>query len=892
MDIRLNNFRQASGGFLQRELKLDQGNGAILQSSQCRLVSRLNGWINSKLLGQQQPVVQRAQARAEVKQQFLCLLRRSEGDKRAMDALEACGLPSNWAVNDRPLTNHQVRKIFDKAQEFRQGSVRHNDRMLSNALAKLPGAENRDLRAAISRALKTDSRYGSQKLDEDDLRTLCEHAKAELHAVRRQQCLERFPALSQVVLDAPENSPLRRMDLNPATLINDLLNVSQSMGLLSPELSRAFQHMDQTSELLGRQAWNTDKLRTLSMGLKQQVQGLEAAATELCCVAQSPEPPKQLRDALCVDISRQVELLQAKSAYVDELSLIDPLTDRSVKHSNLVWAYAGQSLLAQLDDMVSEGHVRLNDQQRAVLADVWHGWANVCHTYNQHYELTSQDLDALQAIPAPRKDNRDAHPIVQGKRDTLQKLRSLLEHADIPKDVLETLFSKKSLVRAERTALSGIHTWQSLRRDIPVMRDGVMRTYRSEITPAHLFDRRLGIDIAGARSGGVSSGFKDSEDHARSLKVSRLLDQSGRVMTTVVGHGVLDMWAIQDEALRRQASQRGAKEVLELALSNNSRLMARLTGPEQAASKQSPRLVHVSVNLISPDSVRERLPGMKDYKEKTYTFNQFQAFEDNSGPGRTLRLLGENHQNGADTVRVDVDVITFSFGINAIATGTAQHFLFGAWSNVHEHNTRNMVKLVGDLGEGRFGAVGTLPGGFIGEVHDRLQDLQHAPLTAASTRQKAADLMAQLRGQTDLVRTMFTQHAFRVGKGDTAKMGREILVLQGLAEQGLDLVGATDLAGTMSKGCKSDKDRGGVTDVELKTKLILRDLGGDMEPDERLEGDDQGVYYTVSAGSGQLENQRWNTGLAGSKEVRHLKARLPDPEVRQFLCGLGKFTKA
>ncbi len=69
-------------------------------------------------------------------------------------------------------------------------------------------------------------------------------------------------------------------------------------------------------------------------------------------------------------------------------------------------------------------------------------------------------------------------------------------------------------------------------------------------------------------------------------------------------------------------------------------------------------------------------------------------------------------------------------------------------------------------------------------------------------------------------------------------------------------------------------------------------MGGDLDPDERLEGDDQGVYYTVSSGSGLLENQRWDTGLAGSKEARHLKARLLDPEVRQFLCGLGKFAKA
>jgi phosphatidylinositol-4,5-bisphosphate 4-phosphatase len=301
--------------------------------------------------------------------------------------------------------------------------------------------------------------------------------------------------------------------------------------------------------------------------------------------------------------------------------------------------------------------------------------------------------------------------------------------------------------------------------------------------------------------------------------------------------------------------------------------------------------VHVSVNLISPDTMRDFF-GVQDYQERTYTQNQFRAFEENSGPGQTLRVFDPDRPGQKGQARqVDVDTITFSFGINGIATSGLQN-LMGVWNNVHEHNTANMIKLVGDLGQGEFGARGVRPGGFVGEVYDRLETVLKDPGTPPEQRAKAEGLMAQLRGQTDLVRGMFTEKTFREGNGDTAKMGREILVLQGLAEQGLDLVGAKDLAGTMSKGCKSDKDRGGVTDVELKSKLILRDLGGEMNPDERLQGDDQGVYYTVSSSSGQLENQRWNTGLSGSKEAGHLKDRLPDPEVRQFLCGLGKFAKA
>jgi phosphatidylinositol-4,5-bisphosphate 4-phosphatase len=206
--------------------------------------------------------------------------------------------------------------------------------------------------------------------------------------------------------------------------------------------------------------------------------------------------------------------------------------------------------------------------------------------------------------------------------------------------------------------------------------------------------------------------------------------------------------------------------------------------------------------------------------------------------------------------------------------------MLGVWSNVHAHNTANMVKLIGNLGEGVFGAVGTPPGGFIGDVYDLAKE-------AVNTEQ-----LEKLRIQTDVVRQLFTSRAFVEGRGDTAKMGREILALQTLAEETSDILRIDDMAATMSKGCKSDKDRGGVTDTELKTKLILQDMGGEVRSDARLVNDDQQAYYTVSASSGQLENQRWNTGLGGSKEAGHLKERLPDLQVREYLSGLGKFTSA
>ncbi|WP_368641165.1 inositol phosphate phosphatase SopB [Castellaniella ginsengisoli] len=931
MALGLEGFRQLGSGVFEREIRRNpQGQEGVRQSGLSRLVGRIQGWFRSP---QEQQA--RVQERIQVKQAFLGLLEKTEGQAGALRALRACGLPRDWANNDRPLTNHQIGKILNKAQEYRLQVVRHNESLLGQTLRGLEGPELRDERAAVIRAVRNDSRYGNTPLSRTDVQSLRTRAETELRELRAGQCGERFPELTQLIQDAPKGSPLSRIELNPARLTEGLRQVYGGGPRHDPQVAQALEHLDRTTELLGRQAWNQDSLQGLSDELGHQRDdlgvcqgglrdGMETLRNELDTLTEElNEVDRGLQEALVGsreaktlqarkdalegqirfgneklsvsqalvhEMDRQIGLLDAKRGYVDEMRLTDPLTNRSVKHSDLIWAQAGNYLLDRLSEEARGGDPALTEEQLGALAQVRGQWTQLCEARSQAYR-DSDDVSTLQPIEAPSKSNKDTHPIVQGKRDTMQDLRARLEGIGIPRNTLDALFSKSSMTRSERQALAGLETWQPVMRDMPVMRDGVIRTYKSEVVPAQFIGHELGVDLGEGRIGGVSAGVKDSEDHARNLKVSRLRDPDGQVMTTVVGHGVLDMWGVEGGNDRQTSNERGAREVLEVALTSNERLRGVLTDPERPQDAPPPRLVHVSVNLISPDSLRDNL-GIRDYQERTYTQNQFRAFEANSGPGQTLRVFDPNNPAQRGEARtVNVDAITFSFGINAISTGGREMFM-RVWNNVHKHNTANMIKLVGDLGEGGFGARGVRPGGFVGEVYDRLEAVVNDPGTPPGQLAKAEGLMAQLRGQTDLVRTLFTEESFRTGNGDTAKMGREILVLQGLAEQGLGLVGATDLAGTMSKGCKSDKDRGGVTDVELKAKLILRDLGGEMNPDERLQGDDQGVYYTVSSSSGQLENQRWNTGMGGSKEAGHLKDRLPDPEVRQFLCGLGKFAKA
>lgn len=919
-------FRQIGTGMLDmdREVKRDLGNDGLRQSSSSRLSARIQGFFNPPTAPIQQ--LQHV-SRAGIKQEFYDLLVKTEGREgaqRAMRAVVGDGL-GGWLTNDRPLTTRTVSLVLDKAQEYRMGCVKHNEKQLGQVIkdfARLQEPGLRDARAEVARAIKSDPRYGSEKLSKNDIDDLVYQALEKYEGTRAGECEKRFPGLSKLVKEP--GSGFGDVDLEPKTLLG---GIAVTFGAKEPVVTKGLAAMQETTELLGKSAWNQTDLKNLGQQLtdkRNEIDGLLNQAIERDLVVSDrirtldtqittleqrldtlPKndpgraglinqidaakeekaaliPTRDLLLAMEQDLDHQLHLIHSKIAYVDELRLNDPLSDRSVKHSNLVWANAGNVLLDKLDKAIEDGEVNLSGSQRLALQKARLDWQDKIGEVSKAYR-DSRDGD-LQSVSGNKKETN--HPIVQGKEGIQTELRALLEGVGVPKEALKDLLGDKSWKQAEPKALSTLETWQPVNRDMVIMRDGVMRTYKSEITPGHLIDSRLGVVGQDGKVGGTSAGVTDSLDHARNLKVSKLIGTDGQPMTTMIGHGVLDMWGVQDPQARKQSNETGAKEVLELALSSNDRLRTSLETRDPLNPGPNPKLVHVSVNLISPDSLRDKL-GVNAYQERTYTFNQFEAFGSNSGVDKDLRLLGGDHQNR--TAKVDVDTITFSFGINAIATGTREK-LMRTWSNVHEHNTQNMIKLVGDLGEGKFGARGARPGGFVGDVYDRLEQVAN-DLTDPN-HAKAQEMMGQLREQTDLVRGMFTEETFRTGNGDTAKMGREILVLQGMAEQGLQLIGATDLAGTMSKGCKSDKDRGGVTDVEVKSKLILRDMGGEMNPDERLQGDDQGVYYTVSSSSGQLENQRWNTGLSGSKEAGHLKDRLPDPQVRQYLCGLGAFAKA
>ena len=131
----------------------------------------------------------------------------------------------------------------------------------------------------------------------------------------------------------------------------------------------------------------------------------------------------------------------------------------------------------------------------------------------------------------------------------------------------------------------------------------------------------------------VSSKVTDGADGVRNLKISELRGADGERLAHIVGHGVLDMWDIPDDDARHAANAEGARQVLEAAVTGNAAFMARMAQPSQTP----PQLTHVSVNLITPDSIRH-LPLIRNlnpkFDELTFTRNQFRAFDEAAGQGK------------------------------------------------------------------------------------------------------------------------------------------------------------------------------------------------------------------------------------------------------------------
>ena len=505
---------------------------------------------------------------------------------------------------------------------------------------------------------------------------------------------------------------------------------------------------------------------------------------------------------------------------------------------------------------------------------------------------------------SPEKSDDKEHPLNKVRSDEVRFLSGALKEAKILLPGSIRVPSSDSVVKEHLTkmqvkALDTMQDWHTISRDMMVSRDGLSRTYRSVITPGSQLGNIVGQSYQDDGLAGVSAGNKTESGHARNLQVSELYridrnDEGEDVPVKVsqtIRHGVLDPWSIKDAQERTDATRRGASEVIDTAVISNEgfkdRLLQKslLIGGDQPPPPNS-KLVHVNLNLTTADEfiLRKFAP---DYREKDFTQHQFDAFEAQNG-ARTMTI--RDNDNEDRQIQMEVDTITFSFGVNKLAMGKEAFGLIPEdtlWPpEIVEHNRANLTKLVGDL------TVRTEPGGYIGGLVDRLKAQRDNVQTTRQERAVLDDLIGKIQRETDDARNMFNSGEYKGGLEDAYKMNRTLQRLVNLGGEALQKLGDNDNLMTVSQGCKSNKDRGGMEDVEHKSQVIIEDMGGRVRHGQGFNEQDQTIYNTVLTSSGQAEVQQLNTGLPGSKNAGELHARINDPDAQRYAEGFAHFTKA
>ncbi|HLT03105.1 MAG TPA: inositol phosphate phosphatase SopB [Geminicoccaceae bacterium] len=892
--------------------------------------NRVVGWLKGD--DSQYGTVEQQQENRELKIAFYQALLKSEGPRIANAAIARAGLRPGWASSAKPLDKPTRKQVFKYAQQYRMRAIertrtnfkafmsgrgRGSFADLFAAVARAQGYPEADgndaaLRKLVEREMGRSPDFAKRDLTATDFDRIAREAITKFYDQRASAFREQHAGLARFTAVGLQNTP--REDARTFfTELSAKLSPTMAQGHpLSTEprrfrdlAARTLEEVRTTTPLMGKMAYEPEGWDQLDRELRAKFDSLAELSGQLQHLDDGDQPGtadgQQLHDALVREIRHQQKLITEKLTFLEDIRQSDPLSKKRVAYSNLMWAHATAEIIDQAKEWLRahpppDGTVDLELQLDRAKVDLIKGAQTA-------YERAPTD----QRTILPGQVDKEQHPVVVAKQEAKRFLEATLRQAGLPPDQIRKLTSSAKMNEARRLALNNNQSWAPVRRRMVIHRDGLTRTYESSIVPGININARLRrrylssqpLEQGGPEHKpryGTSSATKDDPYHARNLKLSTLdrvkPDGNRERMLTVVGHGVNDQWDTEDPDERSAANRRTAKEVVETAFDTNDRVRTEALRRKATGDNRPVKITHVSVNLVTPSKPRDVLIAatgrrfLPHHMEARYTDEQFAAFEANTtagNQGQPVKLVVDDPDPnglGQDVeLDVDVDVIAFSFAINPLATGRGIPDVVAGWTHVYEKNRQSMERFIGDLGTGREGSYGSKPGGFIGSVYDRLD--QSDPEQAA--------LAAQIREQTDLVRKMFTSEDFKRGSGDPAKMGRHILYLQALADKALEVTGATDQAATASKGCKSDKDRGGVTDVELKHMAITEDMGGQILPNQKLEGDDRRSYVDVAAGSLQEYNQMLNTGVPGSKEQGKLRDKITEEAEKRYVQGLGSF---
>ena len=904
MGIGLERFRSAAMADMKRlKLQTDINNratGKLLGKNKLSAIHTIRAWVRKDGAYDTQHAIENRAIRNAFKDSLVKAFGRDIANK----VLTAHSGPANaFSTSTKRLGSSTVRKLIKESTAELAAVHKENLRLARynatdqrgqpNVLARLFPAnkagtpvpqhwkDDPELKSLFMEMVKSHPQVDKRQLTQNEIDTIARDATNKFIGDKEQRFAEAYPGLNSLYSPphAIANLPIKD---SSEVLANLSLRI-RSGGSLNNEIGRnkeilqsALAAVATTPAKLAKTEFNIGRARSHRTELDRHFQTLQAIETDLRTnMNPASNECGSVTAALLHDVQSQQQQLAAKMQYYDEYLDKDPLSEKSAKYFELCQVHAGCQVI---DDFLRSDDINPRTDPEIV---------SILTT--ETYTMSSAAQRAWQQAPANRRIDIDNPPFADAKRRAKDATKNAFRRAAAraTRDGNTQLAAKLTNL-AERgvdskfksaytKALNHIQQWAPIERNMVVSRKGVTKTYKSEIIPVSQTNSKIASDMQQARLRGVSAGTKDDVNNARNLQVSRLKDSNDQILHQSVRHGVLDPWKAGSDNERRNASVRQADQVLHLAVEETApnfkqKLLDEAASPPLYATQF--KHTHVNFNLITPSSDWMR-PFMTNYKEHSFTKNQFQGFEAQNGTKQYS--LKDNNGQQVQSPDVEVDTITFSFGVNDLAQKMSP-FRASAWNNVYKHDKHNMEKLVGDLQQG------TKVGGYVGSIMDKL---------SRDGSQESLEIKAKLQRQVDIVRGLITTDAYKTGGEDPYKMARHtmrVVDLTNMALRHLDIDDTNAL--TQSQGCKSNKDRGGNQDSEIKAQAMIEDMGGTVKPDSDFEPEDQIIYDIAVTASGQHQNQRYNTGLPGSKNAGEMAARIANPDAVEYAKGFSSYTKA
>ena len=549
---------------------------------------------------------------------------------------------------------------------------------------------------------------------------------------------------------------------------------------------------------------------------------------------------------------------------------------------------------------------------------------------------TATDADSIKQLRAQwdaktRGEGGPWLPLVHPRIGQQALMREFLTHqlkaAGVSKNDMPDL--KFQLHGAKTKALND-QPWETIHKDLHYTLDDHTYTVESRITPA----KQLSAHFSeGYDSNGISHADRMQYKHAPNLAHTQLTNESNELLFSGLRHGVLDAYDITASNLNKLSDKQLDTMIGDLLVQEPPELKASIlstirSDPAQAktyaaqmrsaASKKMAEEVAVaalvsdpakfqsalegntvnlnlsSISLLTPDRLRAKLRPSGNEREML----QRQTIALKAlAQEQPLELTVRDNAGQLRTIKANINVRTFNFGVNGAAVGKMYHIpstapgwkqLMG-WGYAMEKNDPDLTQLLGGTGAGLGGDVGDKLVEINREREQLRNDLREGRVTAENQtevgrRVSALDKQYQnLHTAASDAKRIWQERSFIRGGEDPYKMVSRLALVGNLMDE------------TPLFNCKSGKDRTGQLDAEVKYLAALAEheklpRPGSVGPDLRAMRSE----FTLNAGN--LEMQKLNSGLPGYKlplrEVPGLAQMIADQALESVYRGGSDYIKS